>query len=123
MGTDLRVTDVDRSYLDPETKAAALQYLQRTGNADVAEALGLVVDPIAAARSRAKARWELSSTSPAPRAPVEVPPGHCPLCGNPIPKSGACRKRLVCREALVRAEVEAADRLIDRVLSEEDAEL
>lgn len=120
MSDNIAVTTLDRSYLDPETREAAKRYLQRTGNADVMEALGLVEDPIATERSRAKAQWELSSTSPVPRPPVDVPPGHCPLCGNRIPKTGVCRKRLVCRQARVRAEVEAADRLLDKVLSEED---
>lgn len=44
--SDLEVT-VDRSYLDPATKAAALRYLKDSGNADVAAALGLAdADPV-----------------------------------------------------------------------------
>ena len=45
MGADLRVTDVDRSYLGPETKAAAARYLERTGNADLLPILGLTESP------------------------------------------------------------------------------
>lgn len=36
-------TPIDRPYAQqPETRAAALRFLERTGNADVAAALGLV---------------------------------------------------------------------------------
>jgi hypothetical protein len=49
-------TEIERTHLAPETRADAIRYLTRTGNTDVLEALGLVADPVAAERSRAKAR-------------------------------------------------------------------
>lgn len=64
--TDSLVTQLARPSEDPETRAAAARYLTRTGNADLLEALGLVVDPVAAERSAAKARAMLNGHGPAP---------------------------------------------------------
>jgi hypothetical protein len=59
-------TEIERTFLPPETRDAAIRYLERTGNADVMEALGLVVDLVAAERSAAKARAMLNGHGPAP---------------------------------------------------------
>jgi hypothetical protein len=77
---DLRVTEVDRSYLDPETQAAALRYLERTGNADVAAALGLADPP------------------PAPEVGYVVVNGrtYCATCRCRTRADGICR-RDVCK--------------------------
>lgn len=49
-------TNIDAPYArQPVVQARALRYLERTGNADVAEALGLVADPVADLARRAKA--------------------------------------------------------------------
>lgn len=83
--------NLDKPYAQqPETRAAAVRFLERSGNTDVAEALGLVEDPIAAARSRAKAAAELHGKG------VN---GVCPICGNGLPSHGVCRRREGCREA------------------------
>lgn len=67
-------TDVDRTYLDPETRATASRYLQRTGNADIAVVLGLAEEV------------------------VENPlPKFCPACGKPVPSTGVCRRSRLCR--------------------------
>lgn len=73
-------TELDISHLAPETRAAAVRYLERSGNADVAEILGL--------------------------APATAPPGTVLVdgvtihaaCGRPMPKSGRCRQRQQCRD-------------------------
>jgi hypothetical protein len=78
-------TDLDRSYLDPEVRAAALRVLTRTGNTDVAEILGLAAPT-------------------APEGGVLVDGRvHCAACRYPMPRSGQCRRMRQCR-------VGAADR-------------
>lgn len=57
-------TEIERTHLAPATRADAIRYLERTGNADVLEALGLVVDPIAVERTAAKARAMLNGHNP-----------------------------------------------------------
>jgi hypothetical protein len=101
--TDNLSTELDRTAVPtPEAQADALAYLTRTGNGDLAEVLGLVEPP-----------------------PEPVAPGECGLCGNPLPKHGVCRKRIVCRAAAAeqagkqRAEQDrAVDQLLDAVLAE-----
>lgn len=90
----------------------ATAYLTRTGNADLLPVLGLIDDPVATRRRIEKAHAEvgIKPRSPKPEPPPPVARGGCPLCGNKVPKSGVCRKRLVCREAAIRTEVEAARR-------------
>jgi hypothetical protein len=61
-------TKIERTHLPPETRADAIRYLSRTGNADVLEALGLVADPVAEERSRAKALAEMNAHKPKGRA-------------------------------------------------------
>ena len=92
-------TEIERTYLAPETRADAIRYLTRTGNADVLEALGLVVDPVAAERSAAKARAMLNGHGPAPRTPSPARRGYCPICNNKLPGYGVCRRSKQCREA------------------------
>jgi len=59
---DAVVTRLDRPYgQQPETRAAATRYLERTGNADLLAALGLIDDE--------------QPTRPA-----------CPTCGQPLGK-------------------------------------
>jgi hypothetical protein len=59
--SDAVVTRLDRPYAQqPETRAAATRYLERTGNADLLAALGLGDD--------------------------EPPPSPCPVCGRPLRK-------------------------------------
>jgi hypothetical protein len=65
--SDLGV-NLDKPYAQqPEIQAAAIAYLQRTGNADVMVVLGLVEDPVVAERSRAKAKAALRGKSPTKR--------------------------------------------------------
>jgi hypothetical protein len=70
-------TDLDRSYLDPETRAAAARYLTRTDNADLLVVLGLVGED------------EPQTVDGRPA---------CPACRKPYPEDGrrACR-RTTCR--------------------------
>lgn len=71
-------TPIDAPYArHPETLAAALRYLERSGNADVAEVLGLVEPPLE----------------------LPKPLGDCPICGNRLPSHGVCRRRETCRAA------------------------
>lgn len=60
--SDSLTTRLDTPYAQqPETRAAALRYLERTGNLDVATILGLVDDPIAAERAREKALRDMGA--------------------------------------------------------------
>ena len=91
-------TEIERTHLAPATRADAIRYLTRTGNADVLEALGLVVDPVAAERSAAKARAMFNGHNlPAVREAER--PGYCPICSNKMPGHGVCRRSNACREA------------------------
>lgn len=84
--SDAVATRLDRPYgQTPEAQAAALRYLRSSGNADVAEALGLVEPPIG----------------------LPEPLGDCPICGNRLPSHGVCRRRETCRAA-ARARGECA---------------
>lgn len=104
--TDKLATELDRlAAPSPETRADALAYITRTGNADLAEVLGL-----------------------AEPSPEPVTPGECALCGNPLPKHGICRKRIVCRAAEAERlrdaqaeQVRAVDQLLDGVLADTGA--
>lgn len=78
-----------------EAQAGALRYLQRTGNADVAQVLGLVPDPVAEQTRRNKALIDLGSKSWS----------ACHICGNRPPRSGICRKTLRCRAEAARKEL------------------
>lgn len=101
--TDNLSTELDRTAIPtPEEQAEALAYLIRTGNKDLAEMLGLV-------KPTAKSAM----------------PGTCGLCGNPLPRSGVCLKRMVCRAAAAKQAAElraeqdrATDQLLDAVLAE-----
>jgi hypothetical protein len=95
--TDNLSTQLDRTHLPEETRADAISYLTRSGNADVLEALGLVADPIAAERSRAKALAGLNAKAPASR-PAADRPGYCVHCNNKLPGHGVCRRGKRCRE-------------------------
>lgn len=78
--TDNLVTELDRTSIPtPKAQADALAYMIRNGHGDLAEMLGLV--------------------EPADRPTT---PGRCPLCDNPLPKHGVCRKRIVCRAAAAK---------------------
>ena len=60
--SDSLTTRLDVPYAQqPETRAAAVRYLERTGNADVAVILGLVEDPVAAERAREKALRDMGA--------------------------------------------------------------
>lgn len=72
-------TRIGVSYLDPEVKAAATRYLERSGNADMLIPLGLVDDPEAFNRA--------------------TPGEDCQVCGNKLPSHGVCRRSQGCREA------------------------
>jgi hypothetical protein len=72
--SDFETQQLDRSYLDQETRDAATRYLVRSGNGDVLVALGLAVER-------------------EPDAEVEL----CSACGRPVPKSGVCRVGRQCR--------------------------
>ncbi|WP_189336335.1 hypothetical protein [Actinoplanes ianthinogenes] len=63
-------------------RALAIQHLERTGNADLLPILGLAA---------------------APPATPEARPGHCPLCHNPLPKTGICRRAIRCKAAAEKA--------------------
>jgi len=96
-----------------EARVKAAWYLVRTGNGDldVLGALGLACDVCGNAKPGEVCTTCLNNPPPKverrrPARPV-VRPGCCPLCNNPMPRSGVCRKRLVCRAAAVRAEMEA----------------
>lgn len=101
--SDLDVT-LDRPYAQQaETRAAAVRYLKRTGNADVLEALGLVADPVAEERGRAKALAELKNKRMSP-APGPARAGYCPICQNKLPGHGVCRRSTRCREVAAQRE-------------------
>lgn len=86
MGSDHLTTELGAPYArQPETLAAALRYLERSGNADVAEVLGLTGPPVE----------------------LPEPPGDCPICGNRLPSHGVCRRREACR-AVARERGESA---------------
>jgi len=68
-------TQLARPTDDPATRAAAVRYLTRTGNADVLEVLGLV------------------EAAPARRV------AKCVVCGNKLPSHGVCRRARGCRDA------------------------
>jgi len=87
-------TQIDRGYLAPETRAAAIRYITRTGNADVLEALGLVADPVAAERTAAKARAMFNGHNLPP-----LEPGRCPVCDHRLASHGGCNRRKACRKA------------------------
>lgn len=62
--SDSLTTRLDTPYAQqPETRAAAVRYLERTGNLDVAMALGLVDDPVAAERARQKALRDIGAVN------------------------------------------------------------
>lgn len=67
-------TKLDRNRsADGAMRADARRYLERTGNADLVEILGLTRDDEGA--------------------------GFCPRCKKPLPKSGLCRRYNTCRKA------------------------
>lgn len=74
---DLQV-DLDRTYLDPETRAAAVRVLVGMDAADIVEILGLT---------------EVVTHCPTCRQAIDVCP-KCPACGLPYPPDGrsACRR-------------------------------
>ncbi|GAA2696414.1 hypothetical protein [Actinoplanes palleronii] len=74
--TDNLTTDLDQTYHQhPDTRAAASRYLERSGNADLLQMLGLVDEP--------------------------ARPTVCAL-GHPLSKLGACRRTAGCRVATER---------------------
>lgn len=91
-------TRIGVSYLDPEVKAAATRFLERSGNADMLIPLGLVDDPIAAERNQAKAAAQMHGKEPKP-LPTPARSGFCPICQNKLPGYGVCRRSGKCREA------------------------
>jgi hypothetical protein len=66
---------------DPETRRLATRYITRKGYADILPALGL------------DAEEELPVMTSA----------DCEICGNRLPFTGVCRRRMECRE-LARAQ-------------------
>lgn len=58
--------------------------------ADVLMALGLAHDPVAEAKSRAKAAASMHGS---------VPRELCETCGNQLPSHGVCRRKAGCRAA------------------------
>lgn len=88
-------TEIERTHLPPETRAAAISYLTRTGNTDIMVALGLAPDPVAEEKSAAKARAMLNGHGGA-----SIPAGYqCGVCNGPLPSNGICRKTNRCRAA------------------------
>lgn len=86
---DAVATHLDRPYgQQPETRAAAARYLERTGNADVLDMLGLVDDT----------------------APLVIDGKHCcPNCRKPLPDPISNGGRKPCRRvACVAAAAEDA---------------
>jgi len=80
---DAVVTRLDRPYgQQPETRAAAVRYLERTGNADVLGALGLVDEP---------------------EPPTVAGRQVCPRCGKPLPDPIANGGHKPCRRSACRA--------------------
>jgi predicted amidophosphoribosyltransferase len=71
-------TDLDRTYLDPEVRAAAVRVLTRMGDADIVEILGLA---------------DVVTRCPTCRQDIDHRP-RCPACGLPFPPDGrrACRR-------------------------------
>ncbi len=92
-------TQLDRTYLPEATRADAISYLTRTGNADLLEALGLAADPIAAERSAAKGRAMLYGHATGPLPAGETRAGYCVRCNNKLPGHGVCKRTKRCREA------------------------
>jgi hypothetical protein len=66
------MTRLDRGLsADDQTRAEVIAYLDRTGNADLIEILGLAVD---------------------------AGPAVCPACKKRPPRSGVCRRLAACRQ-------------------------
>lgn len=125
--------NLDGTYVGAEQRAAAARRISREPDAELLlDVLGLaaerpqlkpyvIVNGIslcATCRMRVKADGVCRrpactagarnrGLSGPPAAPAAVRPGYCPLCNNPMPKTGVCRKRQICREAAGRKEMEA----------------
>jgi hypothetical protein len=62
-------TKIERTHLAPETRDAAIRVVNLESDADMLlQALGLVADPVAEERSRAKALAEMNAHKPKGRA-------------------------------------------------------
>ena len=94
--TDSIVTQLGRPSDDPTTRAKAIRYLTRTGNADLLPILGLVdADAALVERRAAKARSMFNGRG----VPEDLTAqGYsCGICGNPLPMHGFCRRSKACR--------------------------
>lgn len=71
-------TELDRTYIDPETRAAAVRVLVARGAEDIIEILGLT---------------EVVTHCPTCKQAIDRRP-KCPACGLPYPPDGrsACRR-------------------------------
>lgn len=90
MSNDLRVTQVDTSYLDPATRDAARRYLERSGNADITVILGLTPDP---GRKRRPPKGTVAPVRECGNG-YEVRDGkhYCTQCRRRTQADGRCRR-------------------------------
>lgn len=79
-------TQLDRAYArQSATRAAAIRFLERTGNDDLLAPLGLVIES----------------------GPVRRTAGNCSISGNKLPSHGVCRRSNACRTAANEPDAEA----------------
>lgn len=88
-------TKLPLSHTDERTRAKAIARVREESDPEyLLAALGLVPDPIAEAKTAAKAQamfWGHSA--------LKEPRPDCPVCGRQVHSHGGCNRSKACREA------------------------